>query len=328
MGWIALPIAFFFVLAASFGSFFLSSAWERRRKRNEAIDRLRAALPGCDCGLCGFEDCRRYARYLAESGGDPALCAPGGDEGEERLRSLLGGERSLAKVAFVRCGGSDSAARSLYHYDGRENCAAAARLFGGSKRCPKACLGLGSCASVCALNAISLKDGLAQVDAGRCSGCGACIPVCPHDVIALVPASAPWQVACNSHEAPELRKADCEAACTACGKCSALSASWEFSLVDGLARSSSTLPETGPGSGAFASIAAHCPTHAIVRMGSKRRGLFGSAGPEEGRAAARKAERPEREAKAAQKAPSEPPKAEIPPKNGSEGAEKTEGEGK
>jgi Na+-translocating ferredoxin:NAD+ oxidoreductase RNF subunit RnfB len=270
MGWISLPIAFLFILVASFGSFFLSSAWERRRKRNEAIDKLRAALPGYDCGLCGFDDCRRYARDLVEKNGDPALCSPGAEPCESRLRGLLGGERAKAKVAFVRCGGSVSAAKALYHYDGRENCAASAALFGGSKSCPHACLGLGSCALACSLNAISMKEGLAVVDPERCSGCGACVPVCPHNVICLVPATAPWQVACNSRRNPEDKKEDCSAACISCGKCGALSASWEFSLVDGLAVASASVPETGSGSGAFSSIAAHCPTGAIVRMGSKR----------------------------------------------------------
>jgi Na+-translocating ferredoxin:NAD+ oxidoreductase RNF subunit RnfB len=270
MGWISLPIAFLFILVASFGSFFLSSAWERRRKRNEAIDKLRAALPGYDCGLCGYDDCRRYARDLAEKNGDPALCSPGGESCESRLRGLLGGERAKAKVAFVRCGGRVSLAKSLYHYDGRENCAAEAALFGGSKSCPHACLGLGSCALACSLNAISMKEGLAVIDPERCTGCGACVSVCPHDVICLVPAAAPWQVACNSRRSPEGKKEDCAAACISCGKCAALSASWEFSIVDGLAVASSTVPETGAGSGAFASIAAHCPTGAIVRMGSKR----------------------------------------------------------
>lgn len=280
MGWISLPIAFVFILAASFGSFFLASAWERRRKRDVAIDMLRAALPGYDCGLCGFDDCRRYARNLSEKNGDPALCAPGGDACESKLRGLLGGDRALVNVAFVRCGGSVSAAKSLYHYDGRENCDAEAALFGGSKRCPHACLGLGSCAIVCTLNAISMKDGVAVVDPERCSGCGACVPVCPHHVIGLVPATAPWQVACNSKRSPEAKKDDCAAACVSCGKCVKLSGSWEFSLIEGLAVASSTVPETGPGSGAFASIAAHCPTGAIVRMGSKRPAAVPDTPPE------------------------------------------------
>lgn len=269
MSWLTFPIVFLFVLAASFGSLFFSPVWERRRKRNEDIDDIREVLPGLDCGLCGSPNCRLYACNLVLNHGDPSLCAPGGDGCEQKLRQILGGDRREAKVAFVRCAGTLSAAKQLYEYDGRENCAAAASLFGGLKSCPNACLGFGSCVSACSFRAISLVNGVARVDPDLCSGCGKCVSVCPHGVISLIPASARWQVACNSKRPAALRADDCKAACTGCGRCAKLSSSWEFSITDNLAVASNTVPENGPGAGSWAAIASQCPTGAIVHTGRR-----------------------------------------------------------
>jgi len=270
MEWLRIPFAFLIVLASSFGALFLSAAWERRRRRDPVLGALLALLPGKDCGLCGADDCRHYAKRLLEEGADPSLCAPGGLPVEESLRKSLGGERGTAKFAFVRCGGSKSEAADLFAYEGREDCGAAKRLFGGQKRCADACLGLGSCARACPLGAISVREGLASVDPGRCSGCGACVAACPQGLIALAPQSARWYVACASKRPPEERKADCKVACVACGDCQKLSANWEFSMEGGLARASTTVPEKGAGAGAFEGIAARCPTRAILKAGAAR----------------------------------------------------------
>ncbi len=269
MTWLTFIIVFLFILAAAFVFLFSSPVWERRKKRNEDIDDIREILPGLDCGLCGLPNCRLYACDLVLRHGDPALCAPGGARCEAKLRAILGGDRESAKVAFVRCAGGDSAVRPLYEYDGRENCAAAASLFGGLKGCPNACLGFGSCVSACPFHAISLANGVARVDPELCSGCGKCISVCPHNVIALIPAGSHWQVACNSELDPAARAAICLAACTACGKCAKLSAAWEFSMINGLAKASDTVSDRGPRSGDWAAIASQCPTGAIIHTGRR-----------------------------------------------------------
>ena len=45
------------------------------------------------------------------------------------------------------------------------------------------CNGCGGCVPICPVNAISMQNGKAKVDAFQCTGCGACIPVCPQEAI-------------------------------------------------------------------------------------------------------------------------------------------------
>lgn len=269
MEWIRIPLAFLILLVGAFASSFLTSVWERRKRRNPEVDRLLAILPGHDCGLCGVPTCRSYARVLSEGNGDPALCAPGGQGVERALREALGGKREYPLRAVVRCGGSTELNDPLFQYDGAADCHAATMLYGGPKSCLDACIGLGSCIKACPLGAIRLAGGLAVVDPDRCTGCGACLEVCPTGVIALAPADALWYVACNSRRKAEEKLAACRVPCTGCAECVRRSASWEFSLEGNLAKASTTQGEGGEER--FADCAEGCPTGAIVKAGEEKK---------------------------------------------------------
>jgi len=264
MEWLKIPAAFLLVFLGSFGTAYLASAWERRRKRDDALDSLIARLPGINCGLCGHDDCRSYARGLMEKKEDPGLCAPGGQDTEKALRSILGQEAKDDLVAFVRCGGRKEDAKELYAFDGRQDCRAAAACFQGPKACTFACLGFGSCVDVCPIGAIRIESGLAAINHDLCTGCGKCVGFCPTGVIGLVPRTADWQVACSSSKSAEEKKRDCARACTGCGECVRLSAAWEFSIFDNLAKASATVPTEGPRAGRWKAISLACPTKAIV----------------------------------------------------------------
>ena len=45
------------------------------------------------------------------------------------------------------------------------------------------CLGCGACASMCPVNAISMKGGKAQIDKKKCIKCGTCMQICPVNAI-------------------------------------------------------------------------------------------------------------------------------------------------
>lgn len=271
MEWLRLPTAFFIVWIGSFGAFFLSSAWERRRSRSISVEILLDLLPGHDCGLCGFSNCRSYARSLEKAESDPALCLPGGAGVEIALRTSLGGTREKAMRAQLRCGGSNTNAKMLFKYVGAKDCHVAASLFAGFKKCCDACLGLGSCAKACPLNAISMIDGLARVDTDKCSGCGLCIASCPKRLLVLAPIDAVWYVACSANDKPESRLADCSVACNACGECVRLSPGWEFTMDRGRAIASMTTQEGKTGGGSFATISSRCPSGAIIRSGREKK---------------------------------------------------------
>ena len=49
----------------------------------------------------------------------------------------------------------------------------------------KVCVGCGACVAVFPVEAITLKDGVAQVDPAKCISCGACAGTCPVGAIKL-----------------------------------------------------------------------------------------------------------------------------------------------
>ena len=46
-------------------------------------------------------------------------------------------------------------------------------------QCKTACIACGKCARTCPNEAITVVDGVAQIDETKCSRCGACVPACP-----------------------------------------------------------------------------------------------------------------------------------------------------
>lgn len=49
----------------------------------------------------------------------------------------------------------------------------------------KTCVGCGACVGVCPVEAIILKDGIAQIDPNKCISCGACVGTCPVNAIKM-----------------------------------------------------------------------------------------------------------------------------------------------
>lgn len=54
-------------------------------KIEEAIE----ALPGYNCGACGYPGCEQYAQAVIEEGIDIKLCKPGGKETADELKAIL-----------------------------------------------------------------------------------------------------------------------------------------------------------------------------------------------------------------------------------------------
>ena len=139
-------------------------------------EKVRACLPGINCGACGYKGCDDYASALAKGEAAPNRCIPGGANTAGALSALLGIEIEKPKdvVAFVHCNGHCDAAEKKADYIGMANCRSAAMVYGGSKTCRFGCLGYGECANVGPTGAICMKDGIAHVDPSRCIGCGMC----------------------------------------------------------------------------------------------------------------------------------------------------------
>lgn len=183
--------------------------------------KIRACLPGINCGACGYKGCDDYAAALAEGGVKPNLCIPGAQAVADQIGEILGVEAEPLEdvVAFVACNGHCDATHNRVDYNGVPNCKGAAMLFGGPGSCTYGCLGFGDCAHVCPADAICMIDGVAHVDTSRCLGCGVCARHCPKSIIYMVPQNTQVVVMCsNNDKGADARKA-CSNACIGCKKC-------------------------------------------------------------------------------------------------------------
>ncbi len=190
--------------------------------RDPKVEQVEEALPGANCGACGFPGCSNFAEAVVE---DPSLlpkCIPG-RAGAERIAGILGiesGGEMDQEVARLVCRGSRDTAGEKYTYTGIEDCLAASQMFGGPKECPHGCLSLGRCASVCPFNAITRDEhGLPEIEPDLCTGCGKCITECPRDVLTLVPPEQKVVVACCSTEKGKNVIKACKVGCIGCRKC-------------------------------------------------------------------------------------------------------------
>ena len=82
---------------------------------------IRAALPGANCGACGYAGCDGYAQALA-SGKEtrPNICVPGGASCAEEIASVLGIEAGEVekRVAVVCCAGDCTKTDVRMNYQG------------------------------------------------------------------------------------------------------------------------------------------------------------------------------------------------------------------
>ncbi|MCE5201219.1 MAG: Fe-S cluster domain-containing protein [Synergistaceae bacterium] len=183
---------------------------------------IRAALPGANCGGCGFPGCDSFAEALVAGNARVSGCAAGGTALAEKIADILGVEVSTEepKIAFLKCKGSPDKTVKNCVYVGVYDCREAAVVPGnGPTSCKFSCMGLGTCVRVCPFSAIKIENGLAVVDVEKCVGCGACVGQCPRDVLALVPRKAKVQVSCNSPlKGPDVKKS-CSVGCIGCTLC-------------------------------------------------------------------------------------------------------------
>lgn len=207
-------------------------------EEDKTFKEIREALPGVNCGACGFKGCDDYAAALAEGKAAPNLCVPGAEGVAKRLGDILHIEVEPPKdvVAFVHCNGNCEATATRADYKGILGCRAASAIYGGPNACTHGCLGLGDCAAACPSNAICMKDGIAHVDTSRCIGCGLCMETCPKKVISMVPQETRTVVMCNSRDkGADARKA-CKNACIGCKKCEKACPESAIAVTDNLAK--------------------------------------------------------------------------------------------
>lgn len=180
------------------------------------------ALPGANCGGCGFPGCGGLASAIAKGEAPVNACPVGGQEVASKISEIMGVTAALGekKIAHVICNGTKQNAKDKAIYEGLLGCKAASMVQNGPKSCEFGCLGFGSCEHVCPFDAIHvLEDGIAHVDKNKCVACGKCIEICPKNVINYVPYSKEVIVNCNSKDKGKEAKEKCSTACIGCGIC-------------------------------------------------------------------------------------------------------------
>lgn len=181
-----------------------------------------AALPGNNCGGCGFAGCAGLAEAIAKGEAPANACPVGGEAVGKAIGEILGVsvEAGEKMIAFVHCQGDCEKAKADYLYTGARDCRMLSFVpNGGPKSCNQGCLGFGTCAQVCPFDAIHVRDGVAVVDKEKCKACGKCIAVCPKNLISLIPYHASQAVACSSTEKGAVTMKMCSAGCIGCGIC-------------------------------------------------------------------------------------------------------------
>lgn len=188
--------------------------------KNEKAEEICEALPGANCGACGFSGCSAYAEAIANGEAVPGLCTPGGSETAARLSEILGVEiDTQVKFAFVGCKGCTKPQK--FDYNGVAGCQAANMLYSGPNACDFSCLGYGDCAAKCDYNAITFTDGTANIDIELCKGCGKCVTACPKGLISIISPKKKRTaaVACSNMGKGKAVASVCDNGCIGCTKC-------------------------------------------------------------------------------------------------------------
>lgn len=191
-------------------------------KEDPRVEAVVEALPGANCGGCGFAGCEGYANAVVN---DPAIpankCCAGGAETSIAVGELTGKTVAEAEPLYAlrRCDKLAGKVAPRYEYQGMPSCAAAALMRGGTDVCVYSCLGFGDCVQACPFGAMEVRDGLVRVDPGKCTGCGVCISVCPRGVLELTPQRARVAVYCNTRDKLRAVMDVCSVGCIKCGKC-------------------------------------------------------------------------------------------------------------
>ena len=185
------------VVVAAVGLFigiFLSIAGKKFAvETDEREVAVREALPGNNCGGCGYPGCDGLAAAIAKGEAPVNACPVGGEAVGKVIAGIMGQEvvESARMAAFVKCTGTCEKTKDNYNYTGVEDCEMMAFIpGGGSKACNYGCMGFGSC-----------------------------VKACPHHLIELAPYDQKTFVGCSSHAKGKAVTTACELGCIGCKKC-------------------------------------------------------------------------------------------------------------
>ena len=188
---------------------------------NPLVEEVNEALPGANCGACGYAGCADFAEKVVDQVAPIDGCPVGGFDVAKVIGGLLGQEVKEAEsiYPFVRCNGGIHCTDKI-DYDGIEDCKAVMMLSDGEKGCSYGCIGRGTCVRACPFNALEMADDrLPHVIKNLCKSCGICVEACPNDILVMANDSEQVHVLCRSSDKGKVVKAVCEFGCIGCKIC-------------------------------------------------------------------------------------------------------------
>lgn len=134
---------------------------------NTLTDQIDACLPQTQCTLCGYPDCRSYAKALATQADDNlGRCVPGQQTALKQISQTL----QQASTPFTA------------QVEQQNKPPVRAQILS------EHCIGCMKCVHACPIDAIiGSSKKLHAIIGDECTGCELCIPPCPVDCITLTP---------------------------------------------------------------------------------------------------------------------------------------------
>lgn len=189
---------------------------------DEREEKILEALPGNNCGGCGYPGCSGLAAAIAKGDAPVNQCPVGGKPVADAIGKIMGVDAADTErmTAYVKCNGTLRKTEVYYEYSGIRDCRVLSYVPNkGEKYCTYGCLGYGSCVASCQFDAIHIVDGVAVVDREKCKACGQCVAACPRHLIELIPYSSKVTVACHSCDKGPVTMKACDVGCIGCGIC-------------------------------------------------------------------------------------------------------------
>ena len=191
---------------------------------NPQRDAVREALPGANCGGCGYPGCDGCADAIAAGKAPADACPVCSAEAKAKIAEIMGAEvpdASNRKIARVLCQGDCESAKQKFEYQGIQDCNSACTVGDGYKSCKFACLGLGTCVKACPFDAIHIDPvkKLPVVDEEKCAACGKCVAACPKGVLELASVKNEVALLCRNTDKLKAVMEVCKTGCIGCQKC-------------------------------------------------------------------------------------------------------------
>ncbi|AJC73944.1 Fe-S cluster domain-containing protein [Pseudothermotoga hypogea DSM 11164 = NBRC 106472] len=78
------------VLGLAFGTFLAYAAKKFEVKEDPRVELVKQALPGANCGACGYAGCEAFAKAVVAGKVTPDMCTPGRAAGvAEKIKEIL-----------------------------------------------------------------------------------------------------------------------------------------------------------------------------------------------------------------------------------------------